>query len=138
MALGSLLKKISGTKPRSATKKSGVTRRAKVGQKTNTSVDTAAAKDLSLAARIKLAPLTSEKGFELQARNQLVFRTVVSATKGQIRQAVQAVYEVKPLAIRTIIMSGKSRRRGQVVGRTAAWKKAYVKVADIKSVKLTA
>ena len=83
-----------------------------------------------------LTPLLTEKGVARQQNNQALFKVPKNASKYQIALAVEALYNVKPIAIRTIQMKGKERRRGTSVGRTVAWKKAYVTVPDIKVLNL--
>ena len=46
----------------------------------------------------------------------------------QIRQAVEALFEVKVLEVRTITVRPKPKRRGHTSGKTRAWKKAIVQV----------
>lgn len=83
-----------------------------------------------------LTPLLTEKGVARQQNNQALFRVPKDATKYQIALAVEELYKVKPTAVRTMQMKGKERRRGASVGRTVAWKKAYVTVPDIKALNL--
>ncbi len=87
--------------------------------------------------RVMLTPLVSEKGVDRQVLNQVVFRVTRTATKGQIAQAVQEEYGVRPIKVRTIRMHPKRRRRGRSEGFTAQWKKAYVSVADLKPFNIT-
>ena len=79
-----------------------------------------------------MIPLVTEKGVLLQEKGFAVFRVPRQITKGQIRQAIKARYKVPVLAVKTISMAAKSRKRGRTEGKTAAWKKAYVKVDDIQ------
>lgn len=86
-----------------------------------------------LAIRIELMPLMTEKGMKAQAQAQTaVFSVWRGASKRDIARAVEEQYKVKPLAIRTVNVRGKIRRRGAVEGVTSAWKKAYVKVEDVQ------
>lgn len=91
----------------------------------------------SISRRVVLTPLVSEKGVDRQALNQVMFRVTRTATKGQIAQAVQEEYSVRPIKVRTIRMHPKRRRRGRSEGFTAQWKKAYVTVADLKPFNVT-
>lgn len=91
----------------------------------------------SQVRRVLLTPLVSEKSVDRQLLNQVVFRVTRTATKGQIAQAVQEEYGVRPLKVRTIKMHPKHRRRGRSEGFTAMWKKAYVTVVDLKPFNLT-
>jgi large subunit ribosomal protein L23 len=50
------------------------------------------------------------------------------AHKTQIRQAVEALFDVKVLEVRTMSVKSKPKRRGLYSGRTREWKKAVVQV----------
>ena len=53
----------------------------------------------------------------------------MDATKKQIREAVEALFEVKVDRVSVVRVAGKSRRFGTMTGRRNAWKKAYVRLA---------
>jgi large subunit ribosomal protein L23 len=89
-----------------------------------------------LVAGIDLRPLVTEKSVLLQEGNVVAFRVDKKATKKEIALAVREKYSVEPRKIRTIHMMPKKRRRGHTVGKTIAWKKAYVKVDDVQALKL--
>lgn len=91
----------------------------------------------SVSRHVVLTPLVSEKGVDRQRLKQVVFRVSRTATKGQIAQAVQEQYRVRPIKVRTIRMHPKRRRRGRSEGFTAQWKKAYVAVEDLKPFNVT-
>ena len=77
--------------------------------------------------RLILAPLITEKGtFIGDKANQVVFRVRPEAGKDQLRQAVEELFKVTVLRIRTANFLGKERRRGRILGRRPRWKKAYV------------
>ena len=74
-------------------------------------------------------PLITEKSEGKRALEQtLCFRVHPSATKTDIKNAVQHVFKVKVEAVRTANYPGKMRRRGRFTGYRADWKKAYVKL----------
>jgi large subunit ribosomal protein L23 len=76
---------------------------------------------------IIIRPLVTEKGtFQSQALNAYAFQVHRDASKAQIRQAVEQLYEVKVQDVRTANRKGKPRRHGMRWGKTAAWKKAVV------------
>ena len=52
------------------------------------------------------------------------------AHKTQIRQAIEQLFDVKVLEVRTSSVKSKPKRRGQTAGRTRSWKKAYVQVRE--------
>ena len=63
-----------------------------------------------------------------ETENTLVFEVAPAATKTQIKEAVQKLFNVKVEEVRTAIFDGKLRRRGRFSGYRPAWKKAYVKL----------
>ena len=80
---------------------------------------------------ILLRPILSEKASALTERHgQVTFRVLPHANKDQIRQAVQLVYGVQVLRVRTSISHGKVKRRGQSTGRRPNTKKAMVQLAE--------
>ena len=76
---------------------------------------------------VLIRPLVTEKGtHQSQTRNAYAFEVAVGSTKGQIKQAVETVYKVKVLRVRTANYKGKPRRTGYRWGTTSHWKKAVV------------
>jgi len=72
-------------------------------------------------------PLITEKGtHQSQTRNAYAFEVAPTANKVQIKQAVEKIYNVKVLDVRTANRKGKPRRVGMRQGRTKHWKKAIV------------
>ncbi|HZD52850.1 MAG TPA: 50S ribosomal protein L23 [Woeseiaceae bacterium] len=79
---------------------------------------------------VLLGPHTSEKTTIIaDEHNQIAFRVRPDATKKEIRQAVELLFEVPVVAVRVVNCRGKLKRHGFQYGQRAAWKKAYVKVA---------
>ena len=78
------------------------------------------------------APLITEKGtLVAEQSNQVVFKVDPRATKTEIAEAVEKMFDVKVEGVRTVNYLGKSRKRaGRPVGRAASWKKAYVTLAE--------
>ena len=74
-------------------------------------------------------PIITEKAVtKKDTENTLVFEVAPAATKTQIKEAVQKLFNVKVDEVRTAIFDGKLRRRGRFSGYRPAWKKAYVKL----------
>ena len=72
-------------------------------------------------------PLVTEKGTHQAATlNAYAFAVHRKANKAEIRQAIEKIYDVKVIDVRTANRNGKPRRRGSTMGSTAAWKKAVV------------
>ena len=82
-------------------------------------------------------PVVTEKSSLLNSQNQYVFAVAQSANKLQVSRAVEQVYGVKPVAVRVITVSGKTRVRGRIYGRTPDWKKAIVTLPAGKSIRVS-
>jgi large subunit ribosomal protein L23 len=77
------------------------------------------------------APLITEKGTVVNEKaNQVIFKVRPDATKGAIRDAVEDLFKVTVLKVRTINLMGKSRRVGRTMGKRPDWKKAYVTLKE--------
>ncbi len=77
-----------------------------------------------------VGPHVSEKSTALaDASNQVVFKVRPDATKKEIKDAVEMLFEVKVGNVTVTNVPGKIKRLGQSRGRQAAWKKAYVRLA---------
>jgi large subunit ribosomal protein L23 len=75
-------------------------------------------------------PIITEKGLGVkETQHTVVFEVAPSATKTQIKEAVQKLFGVKVAEVRTAIFHGKFRRRGRAEGHRRDWKKAYVRLA---------
>jgi large subunit ribosomal protein L23 len=74
-------------------------------------------------------PIITEKGLAAKdERRTLCFEVHPEATKTEVKEAVQKLFQVKVEAVRTASFQGKRRRRGRLVGYRSDWKKAYVKL----------
>ena len=81
------------------------------------------------AYQIIRKPVITEKGLGVkETEGTLVFEVAPSATKTEVKQAVEALFKVKVAAVRTSNFAGKERRRGRYAGFKADWKKAYVRL----------
>ena len=75
-------------------------------------------------------PHVSEKSHQVAENNQVVLKVRTDATKKEIRQAVELMFDVKVSDVNVIKYHGKIKRFGRTSGRRAAWKKAYVTLAE--------
>ena len=75
-------------------------------------------------------PHLSEKSHFVAEKNQFVFKVRTDATKTDIKQAVELLFEVTVQSVQVINYQGKVKRHGGTSGRRAAWKKAYVRLAE--------
>ncbi|MBQ4262988.1 MAG: 50S ribosomal protein L23 [Bacilli bacterium] len=85
---------------------------------------------------IIVAPIITEKSESLKANNVYVFKVLKKANKTQIKNAVEKAFNVKVASVNTLNMTVKKRRVGRYVGKTNAYKKAYVKLAEGSSIEL--
>jgi large subunit ribosomal protein L23 len=81
--------------------------------------------------KVLLAPVVSEKSSRVaDASRQFVFKVLPCASKPEIRQAVELMFDVKVKGVQVSNMRGKTRRFGQTMGKRVNWKKAYVTLAE--------
>ncbi|VAW66083.1 LSU ribosomal protein L23p (L23Ae) [hydrothermal vent metagenome] len=87
--------------------------------------------------QVLVAPLVSEKSTGLaDTQNTHVFKVNTSATKIEIKQAVEELFEVKVAQVRVMNVKGKAKRFGQRIGKRSDWRKAYVKLAEGQDIAL--
>ncbi|MBC7159171.1 MAG: 50S ribosomal protein L23 [Porphyrobacter sp.] len=93
-----------------------------------------------IAARhydVVLSPHITEKATLLSEHNAVVFKVANEATKPQIKEAVEALFEVKVTGVNTIVQKGKTKRwKGRPYKRTDT-KKAIVTLAEGQSIDIT-
>lgn len=74
-------------------------------------------------------PLITEKALTTrETEGTLVFEVAANATKTEVKQAVEKLFNVRVASIRTASVEGKERRRGRFSGYQPDWKKAYVRL----------
>jgi large subunit ribosomal protein L23 len=80
--------------------------------------------------QVLLGPHVSEKATSLAEKgNQVVFKIRRDATKSDVRQAVELLFEVKVERVTVVRIPAKKKRFGQRAGTRQGWKKAYVRLA---------
>ncbi len=80
---------------------------------------------------VLIAPHVTEKTSRaMQNHNQYTFRVRRTATKVDIKKAVELMFDVKVSGVQVVNEPGKQRRFGKTIGRTQDWKKAYVSLAE--------
>jgi len=80
---------------------------------------------------IIIKPLITEKISQLSdAHNKYGFQVLLGATKTQIKAAVEKIYDVKVINIRTTITPGKTKRAGTRVKKLSKTKKAIIALKD--------
>ena len=88
-------------------------------------------------ANILQAPIVSEKSANAaDQNNQFVFKVKKSATKIQIKNAVELMFGVQVESVRVLNVKGKVKRFGRSLGKRSDWKKAYVQLQSGHSIEL--
>lgn len=82
-------------------------------------------------------PWITEKGTKLSAEGKYFFRVHPKATKTQIKNAVEEVFNVKVLDVNTMNIAGKWKRVRTQPGKTNDWKKAIVTLKPGQKIELT-
>lgn len=88
------------------------------------------------ARDILIRPLISERSTDLMTEGKFVFVVDKRANKIQIAAAVEEIFKVNVLAVNTVNVKGKTKRRGRTVGKTNSYKKAIVKLAEGQTIEL--
>ena len=79
--------------------------------------------------KVLLGPHISEKAAACaEAGNQIVFKVLPSATKLEVKKAVEKLFSVKVLGVQTLNVKGKVKRNKFGVVKKPSWKKAYVRL----------
>ncbi len=89
------------------------------------------------ATDVILAPVVSEKSYDLiEHKNTYTFIVDPRSRKGEIREAVETLFDVKVLRVNTMNRRGKTKRQGYSVGRRRDTKRAVVTLAPGNSIDL--
>lgn len=87
--------------------------------------------------RVLRKPVVTEKSTdESGKRNAYTFRVPLEVNKIQVKEAVEAVFEVSVEKVNSARVKGKWRRRGYTLGRTPDWKKATVTLSEGQTIDL--
>lgn len=84
-----------------------------------------------------LGPVVTEKSTMLSENNVVTFNVPMTASKPEIKAAVEALFSVKVEKVNTIRQNGKTKRFKGVMGRRSDKKKAMVKLAEGHSIDVT-
>lgn len=84
-----------------------------------------------------LSPVVTEKSTRISEHNQVMFRVAMSATKLEIKAAVEDLFKVKVVRINTMRVKGKIKRFRNRLGQRSDWKKAIVTLAEGQSIDVT-
>lgn len=81
-------------------------------------------------------PRVTEKAYSVNAENRYVFEVNDSASKPQIKRAVESVYGVHVVSVNTVSLPSRVRRFGRTMGRKSGVKKAMVEIKEGESLVL--
>jgi large subunit ribosomal protein L23 len=84
------------------------------------------------------APLVSEKTARIQELNQYVFEVATTATKADVKSAVESLFNVKVEAVNVLNVKGKNKTFRNRAGRRGDWRKAYVRLAEGQTIDVMA
>lgn len=84
-----------------------------------------------------IAPVITEKSTLLSEQNKVVFKVPLDASKVQVKEAVEALFKVRVVAVNTVVSKGKTKRFRGIPGKRSDVKKAIVTLADGYSIDVT-
>jgi large subunit ribosomal protein L23 len=84
-----------------------------------------------------IAPLITEKATLLSEQNKVVFRAPLTATKEDIKSAVEKLFKVKVVSVNTIRQKGKTKIFKGIRGKRSDIKKAIVTLRDGDTIDVT-
>src|ERR1700746_3739877 len=83
------------------------------------------------------APVITEKATIVSEHNQVIFRVPLTATKREVKAAVEGLFDVKVTAVNTIRVQGKEKRFKGQLGERSDFKKAIVTLAEGSKIVVT-
>lgn len=88
------------------------------------------------AHEIIIRPIVSERSYSAMEENKYTFEVAKDANKVEIRQAVEAIFDVKVVRVNTMNVKPKPKRVRYQQGYTRTWKKAMVTLAEGQTIEL--
>jgi large subunit ribosomal protein L23 len=82
-------------------------------------------------------PVITEKSTAASEHNKVIFHVAPTATKAQVKAAVEALFKVKVKSVNTLIRKGKSKRFRGIPGRTSDTKRAIVTLVEGQMIDVT-
>lgn len=82
------------------------------------------------ARDIILRPVVTEKSMDLMDNKKYTFDVLVSATKTQVRDAIEEIFDVKVKKVNIMNVRGKEKRVGRYTGKTARRRKAIITLTE--------
>lgn len=87
--------------------------------------------------KVVLAPHVSEKAsMAAELSNQAVFKVAMTATKPEIKKAVEKLFDVKVKSVQVLVVKGKAKRNRYGLVKKPSWKKAYVTLEEGQDIDL--
>lgn len=86
--------------------------------------------------KILLSGVVSEKSAQVAESNHVVFRVASDASKPEIRDAVELMFDVDVEDVRVVNVKGKNKRFGARRGKRSDWRKAYVRLKEGQDIDL--
>ena len=86
---------------------------------------------------VLIAPVITEKATIASEANKVIFRVAIDATKPQIKEAVEKLFDVKVESVNTLVRKGKVKRFRGTLGTQSDVKKAIVTLAEGHSIDVT-
>lgn len=84
-----------------------------------------------------VSPAITEKSTLASEQNKVVFNVAMTATKPEIKAAVEALFGVKVASVNTLVRKGKVKRFRGIQGRTSDFKRAVVTLVEGQSIDVT-
>ncbi len=84
-----------------------------------------------------IAPVITEKATILSEKNQVVFRVPLNATKKDVKEAVEKLFNVKVGAVNTVVRKGKTKFFRGIAGKRSDTKNAIVTLLEGYSIDVT-
>jgi large subunit ribosomal protein L23 len=92
---------------------------------------------LNKAYQVVLNPLITEKATQMSEFNKMVFSVPLTASKFDIKLAIEKIFSVKVMSVNTILLKGKVKRFKGILGRRANTKKAIITLAPGNTIDLS-
>ncbi len=87
---------------------------------------------------IIIRPIITENSYDMMEENVYTFEVAKDSNKVEIRQAIEALFNVHVTKVNTLNVKSKPKRLRQQPGRTRTWKKAMVTLAEGETIELFA
>ena len=91
-------------------------------------------KNEQIAYKILIEPWITEAATMLAEKNKYVFKVAPKSSKIQIKKAIEDLYSVAVLSVRTVNIHSKARTRGKIVGKKSGFKKAIITIKEGESI----